>query len=41
VVASESDTVPEPRDLAEAREIIATLHERQRELVVRHEQERA
>jgi transposase len=38
VVASESDTVPEPRDLAEAREIIATLHKQQLEIEARSAQ---
>jgi hypothetical protein len=31
-VARERDSIPEPRDLAEAREIIATLHRGQRDL---------
>jgi transposase len=34
-VASETETIPEPRDLAEAREIIATLHKSQQALAQR------
>jgi transposase len=34
-VASERESIPEPRDLAEARELIATLHKKQQDLTQR------
>jgi len=34
-VANETEAIPEPRDLAEAREIIATLHKSQQALAQR------
>lgn len=34
-MASEDETIPEPRDLAEARELIATLHKKQQDLTQR------